>query len=68
MTSLSKPPKRTLAVLFFCFDFKKSNSTLPNSILYTLGFSIIKYKRNPFFKRQKSLTQSFSFNFEKEND
>ena len=36
MTSLFGPPKLSLVVLFDYFDFKCSNSTLPNSTLYTL--------------------------------
>jgi hypothetical protein len=40
MTTISSPPKQYLVVLFYCFDFKKSNSALPNSILYTLGLTL----------------------------
>ncbi len=37
MMVLVSPPKSYLNVLFYCFDFKKSNSALPNSTLYTLS-------------------------------
>jgi hypothetical protein len=39
--ALVGPPKLHLNVLFYCFDFKKSNSALPNSTLYTLDYFFI---------------------------